>query len=145
MSILQRGKVVIFLACLALTAHSQPFYLYGYNAYQSFPYSQQSSSSFGMQIDRGVYQGGYILRIHLTGIDPNRVQIAPWGRHLLMRTVVDQEHTTYGNTGVLYGLTMHQGSFFQQVPIPLDADISRMTRVNAQNGIVLRLPQRRFQ
>jgi hypothetical protein len=40
---------------------------------------------------------------------------------------------------------MHQGSFFQQAPIQLDADISRMTRVNAQNGIVLRLPQRRFQ
>lgn len=77
MSILQRGKVIFLLSCLALPAHSQPFYLYGYNAYQSLPDFQHSTSSFAMQIDRGVDQGGYILRIHLMGIDPNMVQIAP--------------------------------------------------------------------
>ncbi len=142
MSILQRLYLVLILSCIVVTAHAQPFY--GNNAYQSLPYFQHSTSSFGMQIDRGVDQGGYILRIRLMGIDPNMVQIAPWGRHLLIRTA-DQQQTTYGNPGSLYGFTMHQGSFFQRVPIPPDADISRMTRANAQNGIVLRLPLRRFQ
>lgn len=142
MSILQRGMLIFILSCLALAAHSRPFY--GNNAYQSFPSFQHSTSSFGMQIDRGIDQWGYILRIRLMGIDPHKVQITPWGRHLLIRAA-DQEQTTYGNTGSLYGFTMHQGRFFQQVPIPQDADISRIIRVNVQNGIVLRLPQGRFQ
>lgn len=142
MNILQQRIVLFILSCFALVVHAQPYY--AYDTYQSFPYYQHSTSTFGMQVERGIDQGVYILRILLMGIDPNKVQIAPWGHHLLIRTA-DQGQARYGNYGSMQGFTMHQSSFFQKVPIPPDADFSRMTRVNFQNGIVLRLPQRRFQ
>lgn len=110
------------------------------------PYSGGSASSFqqkqGMRIEKGVDEQGYVIRIHLIGIEPAAIEMQLVRGSLLLRSSqssLSRQSGDYGERSFSRSF-----SFNRRIGLPGDADVSRMVRNDSPGLIEIRLPRRQW-
>ena len=104
----------------------------GYGGYPGYgaPYGTAPERSVnvraGMQIEKLRDERGYVLRVYLTGIDPKAIAEKVAGSTLLLRSNQASMSRQSGNYGTRS--FSHSFSMNRRIPLPFDADVSRISR-----------------
>ena len=130
----------LFLVSAAFAWGPSPW---GYQNYQG-PYGESRGRSQGVQkgihVERGMDQRGYLVRIHLRGIETSAIEVGIVGTSLVIRS--DQSTSTHSRGDFGERSFSHSFSMNRRIGIPFDADVSRMERNDAQGVIEIILPRR---
>ncbi|HIP53499.1 MAG TPA: Hsp20/alpha crystallin family protein [Chromatiales bacterium] len=132
------SSVLLSLATLIISqsALGAPPYPYGPAA------RPWSSSSYSMFVERGMSEIGYIVKIHIRGFEPSEIQVTPQPGHLLIQSSRQQSSSTRRDDIGYRGFSVSSSRFMQRVPLPRDADFSRMQRTDAPDVVTIVIPRR---
>ena len=115
----------------------------GHPGYQN-PYAGQPVQSEnvrkGMRIEKNRDERGYILSVHLAGIEPSAIETQVSGGHLLLRSAQSAMTRRSGDYGRSY--FSHSFTMNRRVRLPYDADAAGMVRNDSENLIEIVLPLR---
>jgi HSP20 family molecular chaperone IbpA len=87
----------------------------------------------------------YLISIDTAGASPEGVQVSPAGRGLSISRSTDeqtvQEDSFDDGRGYRRSFSFSRGSSSRRIPLPPDADVTKMTRENAEDAVRLRIPR----
>ncbi len=98
------------------------------------------TQSIGARVEKGATEDGYWVKVYLNGKRPGDIEaVVDHGRLLLYstRSKIKEQQLEGG-----YSYTSSYQHFNHRVPLPADADASRMTRTDGDNVIELLIPRK---
>lgn len=144
-------SVIKFMAAMLLSLLLVPVaYSWGpgYGGYPGYGAPNPGQWSRGQDIRKGLHiektrdERGYVLKVHLSGIDPGAIEVQVVSGSLLLRSAqsgVTQQSGDYGRSFFSHSFSMNR-----RVRLPYDADASRMARSDSAGLIEIVLPVRSF-
>ncbi|NEX16304.1 MAG: hypothetical protein C1943_06660 [Halochromatium sp.] len=91
-------------------------------------------------------EDAYLLIIDLNGLNPEYVQVRPYGRSLLVRTRQDtrtrRSETFSDGHGYRESYRVSTGSSTRRLPVPPDGDLARLSREDSAEQVRILIPRR---
>ena len=109
------------------------------------PYADRAGSQNvgkGIRVEKDMDEGDYILRIHLSGMSPEAIEMKIMRSSLLLRTSqanMSRDRNEYGERSF-----SHSFSLNKRIRLPYDADGSKMERIDGPDLIEIRIPRRQW-
>ena len=112
----------------------------GFNA--PYPPAEFASPNLrsGIRLEKTVDADGYLLRVHLDGIEPGAIDTQVARGSLLLKSSLSSMSKQSGDYGERS--FSRSFSFHRRILLPRDADASRMVRNDSPGLIEIRLPRR---
>lgn len=95
---------------------------------------------FNPNFDLKETKDGYEIRIDLTGLDKNKIDIRADKHSITIKGEQEREEKNEGDN--TYYEMRSYGSFLQTIPLPMDADVSKMKTEKKGNALIIRLPKK---
>jgi hypothetical protein len=110
----------------------------------------RAAQSMGMRLSQEVTEAGYVLRITVGEGQTQGVQVSPLsgprGQGLAIsnssESQVTQEDSLAGGRGYQRSFSFSRGSMNRRLPVPPDADLTKMTREDLTDTVVITIPRR---
>lgn len=144
---LTMSSVLLLAAATSATAwHDHDYYPAfrdlpdGYGDYQPAPDRSRFSSGFRVHIERGAYEGGYLLHVYTRGIRPQDIEVSADRGRIRLRSEASGQRDwrdEYRRSRVV-----GYSSFSRSIPLPYDADPGRMEVIPADDVLEIRIPRR---
>jgi hypothetical protein len=114
------------------------------------PAYARAAPSMGMRLSREVTEAGYVLRITVGEGQTQGVQVSPLsgprGQGLAIANTseaqVMQEDTLADGRGYQRSFSFSRGSMNRRIPVPPDADLTKMSREDLTDTVVITIPRR---
>ncbi len=95
---------------------------------------------FNPNFDLKETKDGYEIRIDLTGLDQNKIDIRADKHSITIKGEQEREEKNEGDDR--YYEMKAYGSFLQTIPLPMDADVSKMKTEKEGDALIIRLPKK---
>jgi HSP20 family molecular chaperone IbpA len=108
--------------------------------YQPLPGRSASSSGFRVHIERGIYDGGYLLHVYTRGIRPQDIDVSVDRGRIRLRSEVSS-HNSWQDE---YRRSRVSGysTFSRIIPLPYDADAGKLEVITTDDVLEIRIPRR---
>jgi HSP20 family molecular chaperone IbpA len=98
-----------------------------------------------MHISRATTPDAYELTIELAGASPQDVQVRAQGQSILISresSTQQVQKDSFGNgRGYTRSFSYSSGTSSRRLRVPQDADLSAMSRTDAESSVVIRIPR----
>jgi len=112
----------------------------GYGHYRARPERPGVGYRSGVHIERGTYADGYLLRVYSRGMKPEDIQVSADRGRIRLRSEMSSQRTWQDEQrrSRMAGFS----SFSRSIPLPRDADASRLEVTPADGVLEVRIPRR---
>lgn len=145
------GRIRPIFACLLCAAlwpsTALTYDPYGYPGDRGYLPGPGASAHYqrrgSLRLQKGMTEEGYYVRVYLEGIQPDEIQVFVRRNRLVLQSARDDQHGQF--TPGSHSFSRSYSRFRKQVPLPYDADWSRMTK-EAKDGVMdIYIPRVRHQ
>lgn len=112
----------------------------GYGEYRPAPGRSGFGSRTRVHVERGSYAGGYLLRVYTRGIKPQDIEVDADRGRIRLRSEMSAQRDWRDE----YRRSRMAGfsSFARSIPLPYDADASRLEVTATDEVLEIRIPRR---
>lgn len=111
-----------------------------YEGSRSMPGRRGYGSRFGVHIERGTYEGGYLLRVYTRGLRPQDIEVSAERGRIRLRSEMSGQSDWQDD----YRRSRVSGyrAFTRSIPLPYDADAGKLEITAADALLEVRIPRR---
>ena len=112
----------------------------GYGEHRPVPDRSRFGSRSRVHIERGTYEDGYLLRVYTRGIKPQDIEVSAERGRVRLRSEVGTRRDRQDE----YRRSRVSGysSFTRSIPLPYDADASKLVITATDEMLEIRIPRR---
>jgi len=111
-----------------------------YGDYSPAPERSRFNTGYRVHIERGTYEGGYLLHVYTRGLRPQDIEVSADRGRIRLRSEVSGQRDWEDD----YRRSRVAGysSFSRSIPLPYDADPGKMEVIPTDDMLEIRIPRR---